>query len=120
MGGGPLFLPMLEKICLSAARQSQLPAMYSPDSQVMIAIGPPAAEVASHPAALPLTVWPPGEGQKAVNLQASWSDTEGFGAIFTQTALPGLYRWQASQSDQVKLKSDSPAPPGRRPPPPHL
>jgi hypothetical protein len=112
VGGGPLFLPMLEKLCLSAARQSQTPAMYSPDSQVTIPIGPPAGEVASHPATLPLTVWAPGEAQKVapVQMQAAWSDTDGFRAIFAKTAMPGLYRWQAAQGDQVKLKSDGPLP----------
>ena len=110
VGGGPLFLPMLEKICLSAARQSRMPAMYAPDSQVTIAIGPPPAEIASHPASLPLSVWPPGEGQKAANIEAAWNDTDGFRAIFTQAAVPGVYRWQASQGDQIKLKSDGPGP----------
>lgn len=112
VGGGPVFLPMLEKLCLSAARQSQLPAMYAPDSQVTIPIGPPAGDIASHPATLPLTVWAPGEAQKVapVQMQAAWSDTDGFRAVFAQTAMPGLYHWQAAQGDQVKLKSDSPLP----------
>lgn len=112
VGGAPLFLPMLEKISLCATRQSQLPAMYAPDAQVNIQVGPPATQVGTHPAALPLKIWAPADGQKVEPIQttAKWSDADGFRAVFSQTAAPGLYRWQATQGDQVKLKGDAPAP----------
>ena len=105
VGGGPLFLPMLERICLGGARQSQLPAMYECGSGVSIAVGPGADEIASHPAQLPLAVSREGDKTTPVQMQAAWSDKEGFLAMFTKADQPGIYRWQASPGDQVKVKS---------------
>ncbi len=91
-----LFAPMMIRMCLLARADAWSDATYQAGAQVSIHL-PSATEVDGK---LPvLRVALPSQGADVpvtvVSVPVAKSD-EGFAAAFTQTALPGIYRWSLS------------------------
>lgn len=107
VGGANVFLPMLEKMSLTAGMQARPACMFlSGQSQIRILPGLPMQDSPSQRGQLAVSLsLPQQDGKGSVqNLAASYDAAEGFAATFEQAHLPGLYHWQVPSGVDMKLQ----------------
>ena len=96
----PLFLPLANRLCLLARQDPWRDATYTVGSQVRLRLPAP-AEGEDAPADIEVRVTvPPIAGEDApslVKIKAARTP-EGYVATFSDTQLPGLYRYQAAEA----------------------
>lgn len=106
-----IFLPMIQRMTLQAADQSN-PAQqnYLCDANIAIVPGKTADNTAPALGQLPVAITVPtdpfntaiSQAANMVTLSVPWTDRQGYATTFANTAAPGIYRWQAGQSADVK------------------
>lgn len=105
----PLFLPLVNRLCLLARQDPWRDATYTVGSQVRLRV--PAVADESAPAEIDLRVTLPPVGDEPTQNPASVravKTPEGYIATFADMHQPGLYRWQAVGHDAAGVFAVNP------------